>query len=106
VWIWFVHLAVGWLPDPQSSIVGLRFVSLMSFVAVLVALARSGAAKMLVLPLALDPTILLQYVADGHNDLFGIALLLWARYFAMREGWALRWCWPHSQAARNFRSFP
>lgn len=86
VWIWFVHLAVGWLPDPQSSIVGLRFVSLMSFVAVLVALARSGAAKMLVLPLALDPTILLQYVADGHNDLFGIALLLWARYFAMRGG--------------------
>ncbi len=83
VWIWFVHVFLGWVPTPQGSIIGLRLLSLVTFLAALKALARLEVGAMFLLPLALDPALILQYVADGHNDFFGIALLLWARCFAV-----------------------
>jgi len=85
VWTWLVHVTIGALRDTHSAIVAMRLLSLGSFVAMLAALRRLDVGAAFVVALALDPAMLLQYVADGHNDLFSVALVLWARQLAVRH---------------------
>ncbi len=82
-WLWIVHALAG-RTSIDTSILVLRLFSVASLVAVLLALRALGLSGKIVALVALDPAIYEQYVVDGHNDLLGIALLLWARVLARR----------------------
>ncbi|GAC1521987.1 MAG: hypothetical protein NVS2B3_18080 [Vulcanimicrobiaceae bacterium] len=88
VWIAWVHALVGARPL-GTAIVLLRLLDLAAFGAVLLALRALAMPPRFIALVALDPALYLQFIADGHNDLFMVSLVLWARACAMR-----RWPWP------------
>lgn len=82
VWIIVVHAVSGWITSLSASIIAIRIISTCTLVATWVALVRLKISDRIILIIVLDPTIVLQYINDGHNDLFGVSLLLWARVYA------------------------
>jgi hypothetical protein len=84
VWLDVAHALAGSPGNMAQHIFVLRILSAISFAAVLGALAALRVPAAFLGLVALDPAIPYQYVADGHNDLFGIALLLWATVAATR----------------------
>ncbi len=86
VWLDLAHVLAG-APGPMAQhIFVLRMLSAVSFAAVFGALVALRVPAAFLGLVALDPALPYQYVADGHNDLFGVALLLWAAV-AARRGW-------------------
>jgi hypothetical protein len=84
VWLDVAHALAGSPGNMAQHVFVLRMLSAVSFAAVLGALVALRVPAAFLGLVALDPAIPYQYVADGHNDLFGIALLLWATVAAMR----------------------
>lgn len=66
-----------------SGLFGFRLIELLPFAAVTAALALRGGLVLAAL-FALDPAIQQLYVANGHNDLFGVALVFFAFVVAKR----------------------
>ncbi len=85
VWLELVHALAGSPGHVALHIFVLRLLSAISFAAVLGALVALRVPAAFLGLVALDPALPYQYVADGHNDLFGVALLLWA-YVAAGRG--------------------
>ncbi len=85
VWLDLAHALAGAPGHMAQHIFVLRLLSAASFGAVLGALVVLRVPAAFLGLVALDPVLPYQYVADGHNDLFGVALLLWA-YVAARRG--------------------
>jgi len=68
-----------------GKLIALRFLGLISYVALLAALRACGMPPRLMAIAALNPGVLLQYVACAHNDLLGIVPLVAASAFAARN---------------------
>jgi hypothetical protein len=75
-WTFIVGLATAAVPALLGKLLVLRFLGLVSFIALLAALRAYGIPARLLAAVALNPGLLLQYVACAHNDLLGIALLV------------------------------
>jgi hypothetical protein len=82
-------IVAGLITAPFATLLGkliaLRVLGLLSYVALLAALRACGAPARLLAIAALNPGLLLQYVASAHNDLFGIVALVAAAAFASRN---------------------
>lgn len=87
LWVAVVHKAVVPFANLRETLETLRILAAAAFVACVLALWQLRMRPVAVAAFALNPAILAQYVVDGHNDLFGIACLLWAR-MCVRRSWA------------------
>lgn len=76
LWIAVARLVTGNAPTLLSKLIALRILGAVSFVALLAALKAYGVRPRLLAVAALNPAIAQQYVADAHNDLLGIALVV------------------------------
>jgi hypothetical protein len=88
VWLDTVRILAGGIDRVDVQILVFRGLSAITLVALLAGLVALRLPVAFVALVALDPAIYLQFVVDGHNDLFGIALLVWARV-AARRGWTI-----------------
>jgi hypothetical protein len=88
LWIGFSRLSLLAGPSLGAQLAFFRIAGALSFCACLwlVSLLRRDAAVFALF--ALNPALLEQYVADSHNDLFGLALTLLA-FLAVRRSTAL-----------------
>jgi|GEM_PF-1986870 len=84
IWLGIAHVLVGG-KSVADGIVVFRLLGVISLVGTLGALLALRVPASFLGLVALDPAISYQYVADGHNDLFGVALLLWALVAANRN---------------------
>jgi hypothetical protein len=76
LWIAVVRLVTDSAPTLLSKLIALRLLGAASFVALLAALRAYGVRPRLLTVAALNPAMAQQYVADAHNDLLGIALVV------------------------------
>jgi hypothetical protein len=86
LWIAVSHLIVAPFAHLATQLYALRLLEILALVACIGALARIGTSFATLALLALNPGVLGLWVADGHNDLFGIAFVLLAtaaRRFAL-----------------------
>ena len=85
LWTIVAGLATAPFPTLLGKLIAMRFLGLFSYVALLAALRAYGVPQRLLAIVALNPGILLQYVACAHNDLLGIVPLVAAAAFASRS---------------------
>jgi hypothetical protein len=84
VWLAIAHALVGG-KSAADCIVIFRVLAALSLASVYGALLALRVPASFLGLVALDPALPYQYVADGHNDLFGVALLLWAHVAVKRD---------------------
>ncbi len=82
LWVWLAQFAAGGAKTLAASLFALRLLALVPFAAIAALLARRGAAFAVLF--ALDPSMNVLYVANGHNDLLAVAPLLLALMLAAR----------------------
>ena len=76
LWVWLAHAVVGGARSLSDALQLLRICALVPFVAIAAILRHRGIAFAAVF--ALDPSMQILYVSNGHNDLAGVVLLLLA----------------------------
>jgi hypothetical protein len=76
LWIWFSHLVVAPFPTLVAQLYALRAVEALALIACIALLARLGVPFATLALVAVDPTVFLLWIVDGHNDLAGVALVL------------------------------
>jgi hypothetical protein len=85
LWSVVSQLALAPFASLLGKLLALRGLGLLSYVALLAALRAFGVPSRTLAVAALNPGLLLQYVACAHNDLLGIAALVAAGAFAARN---------------------
>ena len=78
LWPIVAGLVTSLAPTLFAKLMTLRALGLLSFLAVLAGLRAFGVPSRILNVFALNPGLMLQYVANGHNDLIAIAALVWA----------------------------
>jgi hypothetical protein len=76
LWIALARLFTAGAPALLAKLLALRLLGAASFVALLAALRAYGVPPRLLAIAAMNPAILQQYVADAHNDLLGIVMVV------------------------------
>ena len=85
LWTVIARLVTAPFGSLFGKLMGLRGLGLLSYVALLAALRACRVPLRIVAIAALNPGLLLQYVACAHNDLIGIVALVAAAAFAARS---------------------
>ncbi len=85
LWIAVARLVTGIAPTLLTKLIALRLLGAASFLALLAALKAYGVRPRLLAVAALNPAIAQQYIADAHNDLLGIALVVAAAALARQR---------------------
>jgi hypothetical protein len=85
LWTVVAQLATAPFASLFGKLIALRGLGFVSYIALLVALRACRVPLRIVAIAALNPGLLLQYVACAHNDLIGIVALVAAAAFAARN---------------------
>jgi hypothetical protein len=83
LWIALAQLATAGFPTLLGKLIGLRLLGAACFVGLAAAMRACGFPLRIVALAAVNPMLAQQYVADAHNDLLGIVLLV-AAFALMR----------------------
>jgi hypothetical protein len=78
LWLVVVHLVTSVAPTLFGKLMALRAFNLVLYLAMLAGLQALGMPARIRNVAALNPALMLQFVANGHNDLIPIVLLVWA----------------------------
>jgi hypothetical protein len=76
VWIALATAATSWIGSLAGTVAGLRVLEVVAFLTCVFALRRLGVAPALLALFAVNPAILNDSIAAGHNDLTAVAFVL------------------------------
>lgn len=75
-WLESSHLLVGWVTQLRTAVLLLRLENLVLLGALLVLLRSAGCGAGVVTLVALNPMLSFQFIANAHNDLLGLVLIV------------------------------
>ncbi len=83
-WLFPASLLMHGVHNLSAGVLRFRAAGIASILAVMACLIRGRASLPVILTFSLNPAIWMQYGADGHNELWPIALILCGRLYADR----------------------
>jgi hypothetical protein len=87
LWLCFAHLTMGWTHDLALTLYLSRLVNVLAFVGCIIALRTLGISEALIAMFALNPALIFHFIADGHNDIIALALILIGFSAAQKAPW-------------------
>jgi len=76
LWLPLVAMIVGGVSGLLAKLLALRAANLLFFIALLALLSASGLPRRILAVAALNPALLFQFVANAHNDVIAVTVLL------------------------------
>lgn len=87
LWLGFAHLTLGWTQNLATTLYLSRVVNILAFVGCIFALRTLQLPGALIAMFALNPALIFHFIADGHNDIIAVALILFGFGAARTMPW-------------------
>jgi hypothetical protein len=84
LWLAIVRLVTGAMPTLLAKLLALRAFNLVLYVVLLLLLRALGLPRRIVVAAALNPALMMQFVANAHNDVIAVDLIAGAAILARR----------------------
>lgn len=78
LWLGSTHFLVGWVTQLRTAVILLRVENIVLFILLLALLRAAGCGGGVVTLVALNPMLFFQFIANAHNDLLGLVLVVGA----------------------------
>jgi hypothetical protein len=85
LWLPIVRMITILAPTLTSKLIALRIANLVFFAALLALLRALGQSRRMIAIVALNPAIFFQFVANAHNDIIGVIVLLAAAALVAKQ---------------------